>query len=96
MRKTALLAPLLLLAPVATAQGDEEAALQEKWLVRVARMEGASVNIEEAAQDVQRTAQAIADGGRLTALSALAADAAMLDKRVVSAKLAAEVLDDLD
>jgi hypothetical protein len=96
MRRTVLLAPLLLLAPAATAQGDAEAALQEQWLVRVARMEGASVNVEEAAGDVHRTARAIADGGRLTALSALVADAAALDRRVVSAKLAAGVLDDLD
>lgn len=87
---------LLLLAPRATAQDDAEAARHDKWLVRVARMEGASVNIEEAAGDLQRTAREIADGGRLTALSALKADAAQLDRRIISARLAAEILDDLD
>jgi hypothetical protein len=102
MRRTApLLAalfmlPLLLAAPRATAQDDAEAARKDKWMVRVARMEGASVNVEEAAGALQLTAQGIADGGRLKALSALKADAAQLDRRIISARLAAEVLDDLD
>lgn len=91
-----LTVPLLLLAPRATAQDDAEAARMDKWRVRVARMEGASVNIEEAASDLERTARQIADGGRLTALSALKADAAQLDRRIISARLAADVLDDLD
>ena len=88
--------PLLLVAPRAIAQDDPEAARTDKWMVRVARMEGASVNVEEAASALRETAQGIADGGRLTALSALKADAAQLDRRIISARLAAEVLDDLD
>lgn len=102
MRRPALLlapllvAPLLLAAPRATAQDDAEAARTDKWRVRVARMEGASVNVEEAAGALHRTAQGIAEGGRLTGLSALKADAAQLDRRIISARLAAEVLDDLD
>lgn len=91
-----LMVSLLLAAPRATAQDDAEAARKDKWMVRVARMEGASVNVEEAAGALQQTAQGIADGGRLKALSALKADAAQLDRRIISARLAAEILDDLD
>jgi hypothetical protein len=95
-----LMAALLLLAPTALAQDgapDQDAvdAAQQLWMVHTARMEGASVNVEEAAADLQRTAAQIAEGGRLTALSALAADAAKLERRVVSAKLAAQVLTDV-
>ena len=73
----------------------EDAAQDQLWIVHTARMEGASVNVEEAAADLQKTAAAIAEGGRLTALAALAADAEKLDRRVVSARLAAQVLTDV-
>ncbi|MEC7946603.1 MAG: hypothetical protein VX265_03485 [Myxococcota bacterium] len=91
-----LLVSLTAIAPQAVAQDDPEAIRTSKWLVRVARMEGASVNVEEAASAIQRTATEIADGGRLRALSALKADAAHHDRRIISARLAAQVLDDLD
>lgn len=79
---------------VTTEAADATTAEQLLWMVHTARMEGASVNVEEAAADLQRTATQISEGGRLTALSALAADAAKLERRVVSAKLAAQVLTD--
>ena len=74
----------------------EPTPVAERWLVRVARMEGASVNVEEAAGSLHQTASQIAASGRLSGLSALAADAAQLERRVISASLAANVLDDLD
>ena len=95
-RSVLLLAPLLTFTPRAIAQDDGESVRTSKWMVRVARMEGASVNVEEAAAGLQRTAEEISAGGRLNALSALKADAAHLDRRMISARLAAEVLDDLD
>lgn len=90
------LVSLIAITPRAVAQDDQKAIRTSKWLVRVARMEGASVNVEEAASAIQRTATEIADGRRLRALSALKADAAHLDRRIISARLAAQVLDDLD
>lgn len=87
---------VLLMAPRATAQDDAEAARVQTWLVRVARMEGASVNIEEAASALAQTAGRVAEGGRLTALSGIKADAVHLERRIISARMAAEVLDDLD
>jgi len=92
----AVSAALLLAAPRATAQDDADAARMQTWMVRVARMEGASVNIEEAAGALAQTAARVAAGGRLTALSGLQADAEQLERRIISARLAAEVLDDLD
>ena len=68
----------------------------ETWRVRVARMEGASVNVEEAATALVETATRIADSGRIHGLSDLVSDADHLNRRVVSLTLATEVLDELD
>ncbi len=70
------------------------ASADDRWPVRTARMEGASVNIEEAAAQAEETAQSIADSGRLVRMVELLSDAAELNRRVVSAELAAGVLDE--
>ena len=68
----------------------------EAWAVRLARMEGASVHVEEAAGELTDTARRIADSGRVHALSDLASDAGQLNRRVVSLTLATEVLVELE
>ena len=72
------------------------AAQDEAWAVRLARMEGASVHVEEAAAELADTAGRIADSGRVQALSDLASDAGQLNRRVVSLTLATEVLVELE
>lgn len=65
----------------------------ESWQVRIARMEGASTNTRESAEALVESAQRIAAAGRLQDLSELVSDANELNRRVISARLAAEVLD---
>ena len=72
------------------------AAQDEAWAVRLARMEGASVHVEEAAAELADTAGRIADSGRVQALSDLSSDAGQLNRRVVSLTLATEVLVELE
>jgi|GEM_PF-3210937 len=102
MSRLAISAVLLLAAPVAIAQDPppiEDAAIDEDtraaWMVRVARMEGASVDVEEAAAMVAATAQSIADAGRVQDVALLSGQAQQLRRKVISATLAAEVLDEL-
>lgn len=77
------------------AEAVEDARLQT-WRVRVARMEGASVNVEEAASALVETSGRIASSGRIHGLSDLVSDADHLHRRVVSLTLATEVLDELE
>ena len=100
-RRLACLAALLLtpgLPAVAEEVGAEAAVPAEydaeRWAVRLARMEGASVNIEEAAAQLVQTAEQVSRAGRLTHLAELSSDARLLNLRIVSAGLAAEVLDE--
>lgn len=95
-------AALLVLAPTAVAQDpppteasvlDEDA--RAAWMVRIARMEGASVDVEEAAAAVAATAQSIADAGRVQDIALLSGQARELERKVISASLAAQVLDEL-
>ncbi len=65
----------------------------DSWIMRTSRMEGASVDVEEAAAALHETAARIEAGGRLDALAELLGDVRELNRRVVSASLAAEVLD---
>ena len=90
----ASMALLLLLASSALAQEDAAPSTisKEAWAVRMARMEGASINVEEAARELGATATRISDSGRLQGLSELVADATQLNRRVVSLSLAAEVM----
>ena len=91
-----LLGLALFLAPGALADEPAPAPLsadqKEAWAVRMARMEGASTNVEEAAEELARTARRIAEGGRITAFSDLASDAVQLNRRVVSLGLATGVM----
>jgi len=103
---TTLLALALLPAPAAFGQTnsqegeasqDEEVAPpldQADWLVRTARIEGAAGNVKEAAGAVAETATAIAEGGRLDHLAELLGRAHQLDRRIISTRLAGEVLDE--
>ena len=87
-----LLAPVALADEPAPAPAALSAAQQDAWAVRMARMEGASTNVEEAAEELVRTARRIAEGGRVTALSDLASDAVQLNRKVVSLSLATGVM----
>ncbi len=78
-------------APVSVLDPDTRAT----WMVRIARMEGASVDVEEAAAAVAATAQSIADAGRVQDVALLSGQAEQLKRKVISATLASEVLDDL-
>ena len=99
--------PLLALAPAAVAQepapipeaADTESAidpeLRRLWLRKIARMEGASVDVEEAAAALAATAQSIADAGRVQDVALLSHQAHELRRKVISAGMAADVLDEL-
>lgn len=63
------------------------------WIVRTARMEGAAANIEETAAALEETAARIVAAQRLHAMAELVSDADELNRRVLAAGLAAEVLD---
>ncbi len=91
MTRTFLLAAVLLTA--ASLISVTTAAADSGWLVRTARMEGAAGNLEETAASVRETAAKIQASGRVSALAALHADADELNRRVISAQLAADVLD---
>ena len=81
------------------ASAEEEATVDartETFYLRLARMEGASVNVEEAAQALTASAAQVGKSGRMHGLSGIMADAAELNRRVVSLRLATEVLDELD
>ena len=62
------------------------------WMLRVARMEGASVDVEEAARAVADTARGIAEAGRVQDVALLSGRARELERKVASAGLAADVL----
>jgi len=64
------------------------------WMVRIARMEGASVDVEEAARAVADTAQKIAESGQVSDVALLSGRAAALNRKVISATLASSVLDE--
>lgn len=91
-RSALVVAVLGALALGAAAFADEAA--DKQWTIRTARMEGAAVNVREASDEVGATARRIAESGRLHSLSELGSDMGELNRRVVSAKLAAEVLDE--
>ena len=71
---------------------DEES--RRTWMVRIARMEGASVDVEEAARAVADTARQISESGRVSDVALLSGRADLLRRKVISATLAADVLDD--
>ena len=79
-------------APTSDSVLDEEA--RRTWMVRIARMEGASVDVEEAARAVADTARKISDSGRISDVALLSGRADQLKRKVISATLAADVLDD--
>lgn len=83
--------PAPAVAPASVLDADTRAT----WMVRVARMEGASVDVEEAAAAVAATAQSIADAGRVQDVALLSGQAQQLKRKVISASLAADVLDEL-
>ena len=63
------------------------------WMVRTARMEGAAANIEETAAALKETAARVHASQRLSGVAELVSDAAELNRRVLAAGLAADVLD---
>lgn len=97
-RRAVFLAALLLSGLPASAEEAKGSvdARAETYFLRLARMEGASVNVEEAAQALSASAARVGQSGRMHGLSELVADAGELNRRVVSLTLATEVLDELD
>lgn len=95
-----VLASAAVLAVPASAEETAPAAAvdarTETFQLRLARMEGASVNVEEAAGELVESASRVGQSGRIHGLSELVADASELNRRVVSLTLATEVLDELD
>lgn len=92
---------LLAASPVAVAQEPAPSSAsaidddtRATWMVRIARMEGATVDIEEAAAAVAATAQSIADAGRVQDVALLSGQARELQRKVISASMAANVLDE--
>lgn len=77
---------LILLSTTARAESTD-------WIVRTARMEGAAANIEETAAALEETAGRILASKRLHGMAELVSDADELNRRVLAAGLAAEVLD---
>jgi len=80
----------LLLAPGALAQEPAGG----RWLLRTSRMEGAAVDVAEAAQAFGAAARSVGEDGHLHRLAELKARATVLNRQVASARLAAEVLDE--
>jgi hypothetical protein len=90
VRRAALLGALLL-APGALAQEPTDPG---RWLLRTSRMEGAAVDVAEAAQAFGAAARSVGEDGYLHRLAELKARATVLNRQVASARLAAEVLDE--
>jgi len=86
-----LVCATMLVASAEAPQQDADMA----WLVGTSRMEGAASNIKETSNAFQTTAQQILAQQRLTGLAELISDSEELNRRVVSAALAAEVLTEL-
>ncbi len=97
LRLAPSIAALLLVAlPASATEEAGEKARTETFFLRLARMEGASVNVEEAAQALASSAARVGQSGRMHGMSELVADAGELNRRVVSLTLATQVLDELD
>jgi hypothetical protein len=84
LSRTALM--FCFLSTTAQAEGTD-------WMVRTARMEGAAANIEETAAALKETAARVVASQRLGDMAELVSDAAELNRRVLAAGLAADVLD---
>lgn len=65
----------------------------DTWSLRTSRMEGAAVNVREAAEALQATAEGIASTGRVKDVAVLRSQALALHQKVASASLAATMLD---
>ena len=87
---------LAVLPASAQEQAGAADARTETFFLRLARMEGASVNVEEASQALFASAERVGSSGRIHGLSEIVADATELNRRVVSLRLATEILDELD
>jgi len=68
----------------------------KKWNLRTVRMEGAAVNVNEAAEHLSETANKMVKSGQIALLPELISDSIQLNQRVLSAVMAAEVLNNLN
>lgn len=86
--------PTAAATPTATATATAAPAAQgdRDWAVATSRMLGAAGTMRDRAWRLRESAQAVSDAGRVGAVSALVADVRELDRAVVSATLAAQVL----
>ena len=79
---------VLSIAGASSASADE---LAGPWTVRMRRIEGASVDVRRAAEDLQVTAKNISDSGNLSNIPALKTQLKALDRLVLSARMAVDV-----
>lgn len=87
-----LLALALQLGVAGAADPDDPAAARTAWMVGIARMEGASVDVEEAGARLAEALRAAGGGGRVQRLPAVRTRADELHRLVLSADLAARNL----
>ena len=77
----------------AASVADDPIQSHQPWMIRTARMEGAAGNVRETAVKLRETAERVSASGRISAVAELIGDSEELNRRVHSAVLAAEVLD---
>ncbi|MFM2246210.1 MAG: hypothetical protein RL071_2284 [Pseudomonadota bacterium] len=91
-----MLGLLLVLGALAQAPGapgaPDPAAARKAWMVGIARMEGASADVEAAAGGLAAALRAAGEGGRVQRLPAVHTRADELHRLVLSADLAARNL----
>ena len=94
-----MLGLLLVLGALAQAPGapgapgaSDPAAARKAWMVRIARMEGASADVEASATGLAAALRAAGEGGRVQRLPAVHTRADELHRLVLSAELAARNL----
>ena len=85
---------LLVALAMASPEGEPtpQAEAERAWAVGTSRVLGAAGTVRDRAWRLAETARAVSGTGRVGGMSALSADARELDRAVVSALLAAEVL----
>lgn len=94
MRKLRFVLVSLIPSALAQQTGPTDRMRPADWMVRTARMEGAASDVQRQAAVVHEVAARIVASGRLQAMAELQSDVAELNRQVVSAQMAAQVLDE--
>ena len=90
MRRTTCALALL----AALALPSQAEAPHQEWNIRVLRMEGAAVSVRQAAESLQSLSMDIVSSGRAQQAARVRSAADTLHRKVVSARLAAQVLEE--